>query len=255
MLLRADRVSVETSHGTLVPATSLTVRTGELTVVHGEPSEGITAFGLTLADRFRPSTGSVSVTDTASGHGARDVTAIVDAPGVTSPDEALPLQVIVGEELAFAGSPARRHDVTRWLARHELTEQAGERFERLPAATRTRLLTTLAAGRPGVRLLVLDRPDRHTSDMTEWHDLAVDYAARGYAVVVLTATTAPDNLPSPPAELGALEQPAPLDCRAERPQPEADSAPEAGQAQPERTEAEQHEQHDGGTTTAQGGMS
>lgn len=256
MLLRADRVSVEGSHGTLVPTTSLTVRSGELVVVHGEPGEGVTAFGLTLAGRFRPSTGSVTVEDVASGHGARDVTAVVDAPGVTSPDEALPLRVVVGEELAFAAEPARRRDVTRRLAAYDLTEQADQRFERLPAATRTRLLTTLAAARPGVRLLVLDRPDRHTSDMTGWHDLAVDYATRGYAVVVLTATTAPDSLPSPPALLGALEQPTPPTCGADPGQAEpGQDEPtqdelgqnEQGQADPERPDEE--------TTTAQGGVS
>src|SRR5699024_5732215 len=197
----------------LVPATSLTVGTGELAVVHGEPGEGVTAFGLALAHRFRSSTGSVTLHNAATRQGPRDVTAVVDAPGVTAPDEALPLRVVVGEELAFAGGPARRSDVARWLAAQQLTDRANDRFENLAPETRTRLLTTLAATRAGVRVLVLDRPDRHTSDVRGWSDLAMEYAGHGYAVVVLTATAAPTNLPFAPALLGALEQPAPLRCR------------------------------------------
>lgn len=246
MLLRADRVTVEGAHGTLTPTTSLTVHDGEFAVVHGEPGEGVTAFGLTLADRLRPSTGSVTVADVATGHGPRDVAAIIDAPGVTVPDEALPLRVVVGEELAFATRPARRADVARWLAAHDLTELADDRFESISPAARTRLLTTLAAARPGVRVLVLDRPDRHTSDVAGWSELATEYAALGYAVVVLAATAATESLPCPPALLGALEQPAPLNCR-----PETATNSEPAPAQPEQPQPDQHD----GDTTEQGGIS
>jgi len=235
MLLHADRIAVEGAHGTLVPPTSLTVRTGELTLVHAEPGEGVTAFGLTLADRFHPHTGTVSVRGLDTHTGPREVTAVVDAPAVTAPDGALPLRVVVGEELSFAGKPAHRSGVTEWLATQNLAQRANDRFENLPAATRSHVLTTLAAMRPGVRVLVLDRPDRHTSDVSAWRQPATEHARQGYAVVVLTATTAPHHLPWPPALLGSLEQPTQPSWL-----PESDST------------GQQHEHDD---TTDQGGTS
>jgi hypothetical protein len=60
-----------------------------------------------------------------------------------------------------------------------------------------------------VRLLVLDTPDRHTSDVESWVGLAREQAGRGLAVVVLAATTPLSALPFPPARLGSAEQPEP----------------------------------------------
>ena len=41
--------------------------------------------------------------------------AVVDAPGITEPDDALPVQTVVGEELAIAGHKAGRKAVQEWL--------------------------------------------------------------------------------------------------------------------------------------------
>lgn len=207
MQLRADRVSLEGHHGTLLPATSLTVGEAELAIVHGEPGVGVTAFGLALAGRLKPSTGTVH----AEGTDAKpsELVAVIDAPGVSEPDEALQLRVVVGEELALAHQPASKTDVARWLAEHDAAAFATSRFENLEPALRTRLLTELAAGREGVRVLVLDTPDRHTSLVWTWATLARELADRGFAVVVLTATTPEQALPFPPARIGSTEQPAP----------------------------------------------
>ncbi|MBB3665390.1 energy-coupling factor transporter ATP-binding protein EcfA2, partial [Prauserella sediminis] len=201
MQLIADRVGIDGPHGPLVPQTSLTVASGELVIVKGDPGTGISAFGLALAGRLRPSTGTVTVHDdtdepatpddspadesptdipgdeqgdpgdagngvvalpedaepgdaptddavdtadtdaadtdavdggadtgeetgrragrsadspiTAPGAVAARV-AVVDAPGVSEPDDALPLRVVVGEELALAGRPANKAAVSRW---------------------------------------------------------------------------------------------------------------------------------------------
>lgn len=207
MQVRADRVSLEGHHGTLLPPTSLTVGEGDLAIVHGEPGVGVTAFGLALAGRLKPTTGTVHA-EGADG-GLPELVAVVDAPGVSEPDEALALRVVVGEELALAHRPAGKEDVAAWLAAHDAAPFAGTRFENLTPALRTRLLTELAAERKGVRVLVLDTPDRHTSDVGSWADLAREQAERGLAVVVLTATTPLSALPFPPARLGAAEQPEP----------------------------------------------
>jgi len=240
MQMIADRVGVDGPHGTLVPQTSLTVASGELALVAGDPGAGVTAFGLALAGRLRPSTGTVTIaesdSDSDSGAGAgaeaeadepngstrttrltapaelRRRSAVVDSPGVSEPDEALPVRVVVGEELALAGAPASKADVASWLAEHDAAAFAGSRFEHLDAGLRIRLLTALAASRPGVELVVLDRPDRHTSDVDAWLDVARAHAERGLAVVVLTATAPDSALPATPARLGRLSQPDPMRC-------------------------------------------
>ncbi|MGW3961628.1 ABC transporter ATP-binding protein [Amycolatopsis sp. NPDC005003] len=218
MQVRADRVSLEGHHGTLLPPTSLTVGEGDLAIVHGEPGVGVTAFGLALAGRLKPSTGTVH----AEGVDAplTELVAVVDAPGVSEPDHALPLRVVAGEELALAHRPAGKEDVARWLAGHDAAPFAGTRFENLAPALRTRLLTELAAERKGVRVLVLDTPDRHTSDVGSWAALARELAERGLAVVVLAATTPLSALPVVPAVLGATEQPAPQHCASSKTAPE-----------------------------------
>lgn len=273
MQLIADRVGIEGPHGPLVPQTSLTVSSGEFVIVKGDPGTGITAFGLALAGRLRPATGTVAVHDApvdppseeddedgaarlAPGDGPADepgdgepgdgegddgdgdssnrddgaggdggekpaalsdrpaddpVTApravarrvaVVDSPGVSEPEDALPLHVVVGEELALAGLPAGRAAITRWLTDHDAAAYANTRFERLDADLRTRLLTALAASRDGVRVLVLDRPDRHTSETGGWLRLAREHAERGLAVVVLTATAADAALPDDLVRIG-----------------------------------------------------
>lgn len=207
MQVRADRVSLEGHHGTLLPPTSLVFGEGDLAIVHGEPGVGVTAFGLALAGRLKPSTGTVHAEGVDGG--LPELVAVVDAPGVSEPDEALSLRVVVGEELALAHRPAGKEDVTRWLAGHDAAPFAGTRFENLAPALRTRLLTELAAERKGVRVLVLDTPDRHTSDVDSWAGLAREQAERGLAVVVLAATTPLSALPFTPARIGEVEQPAP----------------------------------------------
>ncbi|MDQ0381865.1 ATP-binding cassette domain-containing protein [Amycolatopsis thermophila] len=209
MRVHADRVTVEGPHGTVLPETSLAVTEGELAFVHGEPGAGVTAFGLALTGRMRPTTGLVTLDGSADAAKLRAAGAVVDAPEITAPEESLPVRMVVAEELALGGLPAGKDAVARWLGEHDLAGRAGTRFEHLAPAERTGLLTALAAARPGVRLLVLDTPDRHTSDVASWADLARTYADRGFAVVVLTATTPPGVLPAPPARLGRTEQPEP----------------------------------------------
>ncbi|MFD2419626.1 ABC transporter ATP-binding protein [Amycolatopsis pigmentata] len=202
MRVRADRVAVGGPHGEVLPPTSLTVGEGELVFVHGQPGSGITAFGLALTGRMRPTTGVVTLDGGTDAGKLRAISAVVDAPGISEPDGALPLRVVAGEELALGGRPARKADIARWLADHDLGAQAGLRFGELAPAARTRFLTGLAAHRRGIRMLVLDRPDRHTSEVESWVKLAHEHAEEGLAVVVLTATTPPGALPSAPVLLG-----------------------------------------------------
>lgn len=212
MRIRVDRLTVEGPHGTVLLPTSFTVASGSLTVVHGEPSVGVTALGLALAGRIKPSSGTVALEDSANSN-LREIAAVVDAPGVSEPDEALSLKVVIGEELALAKKPASKEDVLRWLASHEVESLANSRFEDLSPALRTKLLAATAASRPGVKILILVAPDRHTSDWETWLDLARSYATEGLAVAVLIATTPTSVLSFAPARIGHHDQPEPLLCQ------------------------------------------
>ncbi|MEU3274537.1 ATP-binding cassette domain-containing protein [Saccharomonospora sp. NPDC006951] len=218
MQVVANRVSVAGRHGTALPSTSLTISTGELIVVNGESGTGCTAFGLTLTGALRPGTGEVTVDGAADLARLRRHSALVDAPRVSAPEGHLPVHAVVAEELAFADLPSDHAAVSRWLADHDALRHSETEIDDLPAEPRTRLLTDLAALRPDVRLLVLDRPDRHTGDVEGWPMLAHEHAERGLAVVVLTATVDVASLFLPVARLGELEQPAAQRC--------APSAPE-----------------------------
>ncbi|ASR37169.1 ABC transporter ATP-binding protein [Prauserella marina] len=217
MQVVANRVSVAGPRGTALPSTSLTITTGELIVVNGESGTGCTAFGLALTGALRPDTGEVTVDGAADLARLRRHSALVDAPRVSAPEGQLPVHDVVADELAFADLPSDQTAVSRLLAGHDLSRHAETRIDDLPAESRTRLLTDLAALRPDVRMLVLDRPDRHTGDVEGWPMLAHEHAERGLAVVVLTATVSVSSLFLPVARLGELDQPAAQRCAPEVP--------------------------------------
>lgn len=212
MQVVADRVAIDGPYGPLLPETSLAVSAGELAVVHGEPGPGSTAFAMVLTGRLRPDTGTVTVDDSSDVDALRTAGAVVDAPGVNAPDDSSRLGSVVAEELSFAGQDARRDAVAMWLAGRNSEQHAATRLGQLEADLRTRVLADLAATRPGVRLLVLDRPDRFTSEVDGWWMLAYEHAERGLAVIVLTATTPLSVLPGPVSRVGRLDQPAPHRC-------------------------------------------
>ncbi|SES20310.1 hypothetical protein [Actinokineospora terrae] len=205
MEVHADQVVVTGAHGRLLEPTSLRVRAGELVVVAGEPNAGHTAFGLALTGRITPSAGSV----TPSGGELRAHAVLVDAPEVTAPEPNLRVADVIAEELALAGARKRKTATTALLDEHGL--EPGTRFEDVPGAARVALLTELAARRPGAELLVIDTPDRHSSNPADWLPTAMAHARDGRAVVVLCGTSTALRLPMIPARLGESDQPAPLE--------------------------------------------
>lgn len=202
MEILARGVSVDGPHGPLLRPTSLRIRTGELVLVAGQPGSGHTALALALAGQLRPDTGDVLLDGRPDRAGLRRRVAVVDAPQVTEPDDALKLSAVVAEELALAGAPAGRAAVGTWLAGRDAGQHAASRLRVVPADVRTRLLADLAAARPGVEVLVLDCPDRHTDDPAAWWDIAQTHAARGLAVVALSTGSAARHLDVTPASLG-----------------------------------------------------
>ncbi|TFH69620.1 hypothetical protein [Cellulomonas sp. HD19AZ1] len=168
---------------------ALSLATGECVLVAGEPGQGHTALALVATGRLAPFTGVVELTradgtTTSDPAVLRGLSAVVDLPGVTEPDDTLTTSTVVGEELALAGAAARPSRVRRWLEAHELTSYRDVRMDDLPGPVRTALLTSLAIERRGVRFLVVSLPDRHGGEPAAWWAVAQACAARGYGVLV-----------------------------------------------------------------------
>ncbi|WP_406691840.1 ATP-binding cassette domain-containing protein [Saccharopolyspora sp. ID03-671] len=201
MEIVATGVEVIGAHGPLLAPTSLRVADGQTLLVTGEAGTGKTALALALSGRLKPSAGSVRLDGSADADVLRRTVAVVDAPQITEPDEALQVRDVVAEGLSLAGRRSTRRKVRDWLAERELPGDV--RFENLPAHQRTRLLIDLACESRTTRALVLDCPDRHGHDPQHWYSPATARAADGMAVIVLCSTHSADELGAPAVRIGA----------------------------------------------------
>lgn len=202
MLLEADQVSVEGTHGALLHSTSLRVSTGTAVLVAGLPGVAHTTLALALTGRIRPDGGTVRLDGRADARTLRRRVAVVDTPGVSEPDAVLPLHTVVREELAMAGQPSNPRAAARWLTDRGAAEYEHRRFEHLPASPRLALLLELACLRPGVGAVVLTAPDRHGGPVEQWWRLAQQSADAGRAVVVTATDASAELLGVTPARIG-----------------------------------------------------
>lgn len=203
--LRADRVEVTQGHRVLLPATSLTVKAGELVVVAGDPGPGHTLLALALAGRLDHFDGAVSYAGSPDRKARQKAVALVDVPTVSEPDDAVPLRTIVGEELAMARRPAGRRHVQNWLAGENFEQYADARIEDLPAAVRTTALARLAEQRPGVEFLVITLPERNGGLPADWWGLAGHATDAGFGVVVTVSLGTAERIDHEPVLLGNAE--------------------------------------------------
>jgi hypothetical protein len=210
MELEATGISVRGPHAPMLNATSLQVTDHQVVLLAGYPGPGHVAASLGLSGRLKPDTGTVRFDGKADLALLRRRVAVVDTPGITEPDDALPVQTVVGEELAIAGRKAGRKAVLEWLTEHGAAEHADKRFEHLPVAVRTRLLAELTVARPEVQAVVLTMPDRHGGDPHEWYALGRELAARGYGVIITCADASARLLDVKAAQLGETDQPDPI---------------------------------------------
>lgn len=210
MELEATGISVRGPHAPMLNATSLQVADHQVALLAGYPGPGHVAASLGLSGHLKPDTGSVRFDGKADPALLRRRVAVVDTPGITEPDDALPVQTVVGEELAIAGRKAGRKAVLDWLTEHDAAEHAHKRFEHLPVAVRTRLLAELTVARPEVQAVVLTMPDRHGGDPHDWYALGRELAARGYGVIITCADASARLLDVKAAQLGETDQPDPV---------------------------------------------
>ncbi|MFG1624445.1 hypothetical protein [Kribbella sp. NPDC049227] len=210
MQLEASRISVRGPHAPMLDTTSVHVADHQVVLLASYPGPGHVAAALGLSGRLRPDTGRVRLDGATDAALLRRRVAVVDAPGITEPDDALPVQTVVGEELAIAGRKAGRKAVLEWLDEHNAAQHAGKRFEHLPVAERTELLAELTVARPDVQVAILTMPDRHGGDPHEWYALGRRLASRGYGVIITCADASARLLGVPAAQLGSVDQPEPI---------------------------------------------
>jgi energy-coupling factor transporter ATP-binding protein EcfA2 len=210
MELRAYAISVRGPHAPMLNATSVSVGDHQLVLLAGYPGAGHVAAALSLSGRLRPDGGDVKLDGQADGSVLRRRVAVVDAPGITEPDDALPVKLIVGEELAIAGRKAGRKAVHAWLQERGWDGYADTRFEHLPISGRTKFLAELTVARPEVKVVILTMPDRHGGDPHAWYALGRDLASRGYGVIITCADASARLLGVPAAQLGSVDQPDPV---------------------------------------------
>jgi hypothetical protein len=210
MELKAHAISVRGPHAPMLNATSVGVGDHQLVLLAGYPGPGHVAASLSLSGRLRPDGGDVKLDGQTDGGVLRRRVAVVDAPGITEPDDALPVKSVVGEELAIAGRKAGGKAVQAWLQEHGWHEYADKRFEHLPIAVRTRLLAELTVARPDVKVVILTMPDRLGGDPHEWYGLGRELASRGHGVIITCADASARLLGVTAAQLGSVDPPEPV---------------------------------------------
>ncbi|AOS62861.1 ATP-binding cassette domain-containing protein [Actinoalloteichus hymeniacidonis] len=203
MDIHARQVSLADTRGTLLSPTSVELRAGELTLIAGRPGSGRTALALVLAGRMRPHDGRVESDGPLPRSELRRRSAIVDSPEISAPEPGALLRDIVAEGLSQAGRPDDRDSIIWWLRERGLLAESEERADRLDPAVRTRVLTDLAAARPGVHALILDCPDRHGGSPHSWFGVARDQADQGWAVAVMCSPESVSMLGVQSARIGA----------------------------------------------------
>lgn len=189
MLIELTDVS-KGRRGIALPATTLTYRSGRATLAMAETEQRPTVLGLIAAGRMKPDSGSVLVDGARRSRDLRRRSALIDAPDVSEPAPNIIVAGVVGEELMFAGRLSDPLSARRWLDDHGLRHLSRTPFADVAPRDRLRILLELAALRPGVEALVLVSPDRHGGDPRDWWLLAEEFAARGFAVLVIAGQAA-----------------------------------------------------------------
>lgn len=204
-MLSAHLLSVRGRRDPLLPATSLNVNRGELLLATGRRQEHRTALALVLSGRMKATGGLISWDASERTKRRRLASALVDSPGVNEPEQHLSVRDLVTEDLALV--PRRYRGAllsSPWLKVNSFEDIADLWTEQLDPGRRLELLTALALANPHTDLLVVDSPDRHSADESEWlprlQRLAFD-GGRPLAVVA-TVGALPPSWNGPSAVIG-----------------------------------------------------
>jgi ABC-2 type transport system ATP-binding protein len=194
VIVTLDGVRIGSGPTAELPETSLTFGAGVPTLAVAETGRRPVVLSLVAGGRMRLDAGRILVDGEPARGRLRSAVALVDTPTVGEPSDDVALRSVVREELGFARRPAGRRAVKRLLEAHGLLPLARAPFRAVPPTARVRLLTELAASRPGVEALVLTTPQRPGGAPAEWYEVVRGLAARGIGVLVVTTAAIADLL-------------------------------------------------------------
>jgi len=198
--------AIGTGTAAALPATSLMLDEGQVSVVVTSGMVRPVYLSLVIAGRMKPTSGVVLIDGVDDARQLRTRVAVVDAPGIAEPPARVSLRRAIASELTFTGRRSRRRDVEGVLERYELLDRAGDPVESLEPERRIALLTDLAAWRPGVEALIVVAPHRHGGDPADWLPALRAHAERGATVAVLTDSPTAEELLSIGAVAPTLER-------------------------------------------------
>ncbi|RJQ77592.1 ABC transporter ATP-binding protein [Pseudonocardiaceae bacterium YIM PH 21723] len=207
MKIHAESIVVRGKYGEALPSTTLQVQDGEVLAAAAQTPLARTSLALVLGGRMTPTTGTVTVDGKVKPSRLRRSVALVDVPGVSSPEDSMPLREAVAEELSLSGKRSSGRAASAWLAARDAADHERTHCESLPPRLRIRLFTDLAAHRPGARALVLDSPDRLGCEPSDWHQIARHWASRGLAVVVIVPPAVASLVSAPVTVAGTSPEP------------------------------------------------
>lgn len=195
-MLLAENLHVAGRHHDLVPGISLHAATGELLLITADTQPQRTSVALTLSGRMRPDGGRISWDQHTEPSRRRQSrlrqnSALVDSPGINEPEQHLNVRDLVTEDLALI---PRRHRSVRsardWLTVNSFADIAEAWVDDVPPTRRLTLLCALALADPMIRLLVVDSPDRHSTDPAFWLDQLRQLARNPRRPLCIVATIA-----------------------------------------------------------------
>lgn len=185
MRLELCDVAVGDAATPALPALDVVLTDGAPALVAVGTERGPVLASLIAAGRMRPDRGTVRLDGAADERTLRRAVALVDTPVVAEPPAPVRVAAVVAEELHFAGLPNGRSAVRAVLDDLGITPWRRAPIADLPPTDRIRLLLTLAAARPGIRVLVLTSPERHGGACADWLGLARSFTDAGTPVLVI----------------------------------------------------------------------
>jgi len=171
-VLTTFQLHIDGRRHTLLPATSIQARSGEVLLIQADGQERRTALALALTGRMKANTGTVALEQENTLAGLRRRSAIIDSPDVNEAENYMTVKSLTSEDLALVPSKFRdRTRPTAWLVKHGFRDILDQWVEEVPADRLLHLLLALAMADRDVDVVVADSPDRHTADPLGWLDL------------------------------------------------------------------------------------
>lgn len=168
-VLEVQNITAKGRHAPLIQRTSLAVSPGQLLLLQASGQLSRTGLALVLTGRMKPGSGTITWDGDPSRHRLREVSDLVDAPGINEMEHHMRVRDYVSEMLSYMPHPfLRRPHSGRWLEENGLSDLNNLWDEQLTGEQRIRLMVALARHNADADLIVFDTPSRHAHYSVTW---------------------------------------------------------------------------------------